>query len=608
MTFYLSTPVSDSWENVVFEVYLKEVTATTYASATANTEGTNTVVYTGSLDGSKSTMVVPFSSNYVYGGGNLLVGFKVTTTGYYANTYFSGETFSSGTYPAFHSDGASHNGCDNFLPKVTFEYTAGIGVMKKPKDVTASNISMNSATISWTAGGSETSWEVSYSTSADEPAADGSYTTVNTNSYELTGLTAGTTYYVYVRSVDGDNKSKWSKVYSFTPGVMTINEGTTTNEYVPIYGYYVDAITKSQFVIPASSLQDMQWGNITKMTFYTQESSINWGNAQFEVYMTEQNGTTLSSMTDYATMTKVKSAGSLSVSDGKMVVTLDEPYLYRGDDLVIGFLQTVKGSYVKSHWYGVTADGASFGGYGSTVSQKSFLPKTTFDYELGENLTLAENADNSTVISENNGKLANVTLTRTLKTGGWNTFCAPFSTETPSGWTVKELSSTSFANGTLTLNFADATSIEAGKPYLVKVAATTDLSTAPFTGVIVSKDAQPFTSADVDFIPTLGATTIPDGDTKAVLFLAAGNKLLNPSALPADMKGFRAYFQLKGDAASLARAFSIDFGDGETTGIKAIDNGQLTIDNDRYYDLQGRKVNAAQKGVYIQNGKKVIIK
>ena len=94
--------------------------------------------------------------------------------------------------------------------------------------------------------------------------------------------------------------------------------------------------------------------------------------------------------------------------------------------------------------------------------------------------------------------------------------------------TVKELTSATFADGTLTLNFANASSIEAGKPYLVKVAANTDLSAAPFTGAIVSKDAQPFTSTDVDFIPTLGATTIPDGDTKAVLFLAANNTLLNP--------------------------------------------------------------------------------
>ena len=229
------------------------------------------------------------------------------------------------------------------------------------------------------------------------------------------------------------------------------------------------------------------------------------------------------------------------------------------------------------------------------------------EYETA--LALSETTDNSAALTEWDGYEADVTLTRTLSAGSWNTFAAPFSTAIPEGWTVKELSSATFADGTLTLNFANAASIEAGKPYLVKVAANTDLSTAPFTEAIVSKDAQPFTSTDVDFIPTLGATTIPDGDTKAVLFLAAGNTLLNPSALPADMKGFRAYFQLKGETASLARAFSIDFGDGETTGIIAIGTDRAASTDNATYTLDGRRISkATQKGVYIQNGKKVIIK
>lgn len=41
------------------------------------------------------------------------------------------------------------------------------------------------------------------------------------------------------------------------------------------------------------------------------------------------------------------------------------------------------------------------------------------------------------------------------------------------------------------------------------------------------------------------------------------------------------------------------------TGIRGIDNGQLTIDNS-VYDLQGRKVVSLRKGIYILNGKKVI--
>ena len=46
-------------------------------------------------------------------------------------------------------------------------------------------------------------------------------------------------------------------------------------------------------------------------------------------------------------------------------------------------------------------------------------------------------------------------------------------------------------------------------------------------------------------------------------------------------------------------------------GIKTIDNGQLTIDNDGcWFDLSGRKLNGKpmKAGLYIQNGKKVVVK
>jgi hypothetical protein len=50
--------------------------------------------------------------------------------------------------------------------------------------------------------------------------------------------------------------------------------------------------------------------------------------------------------------------------------------------------------------------------------------------------------------------------------------------------------------------------------------------------------------------------------------------------------------------------FSID--DHEITGVKAIDNGQLTIDN--YYNLAGQRVAQPTKGLYIVNGKKYVVK
>lgn len=66
---------------------------------------------------------------------------------------------------------------------------------------------------------------------------------------------------------------------------------------------------------------------------------------------------------------------------------------------------------------------------------------------------------------------------------------------------------------------------------------------------------------------------------------------------------FRAYMELV-SGASLGRSLDIDFGDG-TTGIK---NLKVGVQDNVYYDLQGRRVLYPKKGIYIQNGKKVIIK
>jgi len=75
-------------------------------------------------------------------------------------------------------------------------------------------------------------------------------------------------------------------------------------------------------------------------------------------------------------------------------------------------------------------------------------------------ISLADNADNRTAISNNDGNLADVTLQgRTLyRDGDWNTLCLPFSLDNIygtclQGATMKTLESTSFSDGTLTMNF-----------------------------------------------------------------------------------------------------------------------------------------------------------
>ena len=226
-------------------------------------------------------------------------------------------------------------------------------------------------------------------------------------------------------------------------------------------------------------------------------------------------------------------------------------------------------------------------------------------------IRLDETADNSPALAKKDGQQANVSLTRTLQKDGWNTFAVPFNLDTPAGWTVKELSSSTIANNTLTLNFANASSIVAGKPYLVKVNATAE--NPAFNGVTISSTAMNTETTYADFVPVMKPTFLT-GEDKTVLFVAGGNTLTYPTA-DGNINGFRAYFQLKGDAAT-ARTFRMDFGDGETTGIREMEDGKWKMENGSY-DLQGRRVESSifnsqssilKKGVYIVNGKKIVIK
>ncbi len=248
----------------------------------------------------------------------------------------------------------------------------------------------------------------------------------------------------------------------------------------------------------------------------------------------------------------------------------------------------------------------------SLAATPAFDVELEVEYET--ELALSEATDNSAALTEWDGYEGDVTLTRTLQAGGYNTFAVPFNMAIPEGWMVKELNTASIAGEVLTLNFADATTIEAGKPYLVKVAAQTDLSQAAFAGAIVSKETQPYTSATVDFIPTLGATPIETDDVRKILFFGAENTLYRPNSTSSTMKGFRAYFQLK--EAAEVKGFEMNFGDEDATGIIGIGQFDNLQSDNSTYDLLGRKVNGQssmvngqlQKGVYIVSGKKVIIK
>ncbi|MBR2154924.1 MAG: hypothetical protein IJ901_09990 [Bacteroidaceae bacterium] len=263
-------------------------------------------------------------------------------------------------------------------------------------------------------------------------------------------------------------------------------------------------------------------------------------------------------------------------------------------------------------------------------------------------LTLYDNADNTAAIQSAAGDGISYTVTlsgRTFyKDGAWNTICLPFdvtlanSPLASDGVDVRELTGSSFdsSTGTLTLSFTEGwlvsitslgvimecsniTTIEAGKPYLIRwgtpeVHPSSDLVDPVFTNVAIKSGTTNTVTDYVDFIGTFPPTTLTGGNT-SVLYLASDNKLYYPSA-DVNIKSHRAYFQLKGIAAgdseqgnAKIREFQLIFGEN-TNSLTPIPSSTREKQDDAWYDLYGRKMVNGQLpcGIYIHNGKKVVIK
>jgi hypothetical protein len=114
---------------------------------------------------------------------------------------------------------------------------------------------------------------------------------------------------------------------------------------------------------------------------------------------------------------------------------------------------------------------------------------------------------------------------------------------------------------------------------------------------------------------TIPNTTLYDAQKPAYILQSDGIWYKVPENQPRAYVGpFRAYFQAtdaSANARSLAMMFSGSYNPDEGSGTTAIEPVVRTIDADgteRVFDLSGRRIDGAQKGIYIQNGKKYISK
>ena len=149
---------------------------------------------------------------------------------------FNGYT-GNGQYIAFYNGNPSaysYAYIDNLVIEV-------IPTCPKPSLVTVTDLTSTSATISWTAGGSETSWEIAYGPSGFDPnGTSATVVTVTTNPYTVQNLTPATPYEFYVRALcSATDQSLWT----IQPGTgVTQCSGTVALPYSENFDSYAGTV------------------------------------------------------------------------------------------------------------------------------------------------------------------------------------------------------------------------------------------------------------------------------------------------------------------------------------------------------------------------------
>ena len=294
VTFYLQAPATAAWTGR-FQVYLAEISATTLSGITGPTAAT--VVYTGLVDATGSTLTINFSTPYEYQGGNLLFGSYVSQAGNWKSAYFYGASQSTST-GRYRQTSSGSGTAQSFLPKTTFTYepaAAGCAAVKNLA-IDPNLTTTSSMTFGWTdEDNTSATYFVYRINGTDTTLQQGGLTAMT---YTATGLDANTAYTFGVKASCGEGDTSRIRtvsgrtacgVVSAFPWVEDFESyaaNTTAipcmlNEHIEGSGsqvFAVDATTQSGNATNKLMLPDMSNGTMTKLVL--PEMSLN-GNYEF---------------------------------------------------------------------------------------------------------------------------------------------------------------------------------------------------------------------------------------------------------------------------------------------------------------------------------------
>ena len=326
---------------------------------------------------------------------------------------------------------------------------------------------------------------------------------------------------------------------------------TIPNSVTSIGSYAFDGCTGlTSITIPNSvtTIKKSAFKNCSSLTSITIPNSVTTINVS-----TFENCSSLTSITIPNSVTIIANDAFKGCTGMTDVYCYANPSAFRWDDGELDDFKT--GGDTRCHVFN-TEDWSDFEGEVNVT----FVGDLVID--------LVDNTSNDTFLNTWNDRRVNITLQGRMLfvNGSWNMLCLPFGvidkddtdgitfSGTPfEGATVMALENTSFNNGTLTLNFVNATAIEAGKPYIIKWepensnegTAIISFSNPTFYDVRINNatpTAVSSTDGAVSFVGNFSPVTLTAND-RTTLYLGETNKLHYPSAART-INACRARFQL----------------------------------------------------------------
>ena len=249
---------------------------------------------------------------------------------------------------------------------------------------------------------------------------------------------------------------------------------------------------------------------------------------------------------------------------------------------------------------GLLSDEKALNLYADVVTFLGFTPERIYE----DRLELDESSDYNTCrLAASDNVNRNVTLQKSLKAGQWNSIVLPFNL-TPAqtkaifgeGTKAAMPSATSTTDANLNFTTIEEGEIAAGTAIIINPAK--DITTIEVDNVIIASSPTDFAKVENWTIYNLYSWV----SDKAGCYVLKNDKLTKLASNDENILAFSSY--IVNDNATEAPTFSID---GTTTGIEEITPATTTVDG-KVYNLAGQRVNKATKGLYIINGKKVLVK